>query len=555
MKKIIFLICLLFGTANVLMGQASCNGSGTFNEAAIPNYTAAATGNFGNGTAGYARVCITAATVGTDMCSGTGEHLRIRETDGTLLGTVTSATVLPVCFTSTLNNGLISVQDYCATGTNSYTLTWDTYTTVGGAVSACCTSNASLCSDGIQNGCETGVDCGDVCPLSCGASCSDNIQNQGETAIDCGGPCPACGASCATFSSQTMNPAAGSIIDARAADQTITSCVNITYNNSGSNWVHGVYIAPTSTGFLSSAASGALPEANVASMGTTYQWSNQTANFTSTNSGNSITANGWFVETGALNGNPGNNLGWPVAANTNLGPFCFTTVVSCSGLTGDIAATMNFSVTSDSYSGAWTNNNCGLETSSGAASLSYTLRCPVPLPIDLLSFNGKNYGSYNEIIWEPVHDDKSEYYILMKSVDGATWEEYKQVTRETGLTKVTDDTPAENITYYKLRQFDFDGEMKESNIIGVISSQYFEKLAVIPNPVEDKAILFFTSTETTQSHIRISDISGKVVYELDFITEKGTNTISLDTESYRNGMYFIEIQNDFDTKKLKFIKE
>ena len=51
------------------------------------------------------------------------------------------------------------------------------------------------CADGIQNGDETGIDCGgilcDPCP-----DCHDGIQNGDETGIDCGGlncpPCPTC---------------------------------------------------------------------------------------------------------------------------------------------------------------------------------------------------------------------------------------------------------------------------------------------------------------------------------------------------------------------------
>ncbi len=46
------------------------------------------------------------------------------------------------------------------------------------------------CNDGIQNGNETGVDCGGSCPPC--PTCNDGIQNQGETGVDCGGPCPAC---------------------------------------------------------------------------------------------------------------------------------------------------------------------------------------------------------------------------------------------------------------------------------------------------------------------------------------------------------------------------
>ncbi len=49
------------------------------------------------------------------------------------------------------------------------------------------------CTDGIQNGNETGVDCGGPdCP-PCPPSCTDGIQNGSETGVDCGGPdCPPC---------------------------------------------------------------------------------------------------------------------------------------------------------------------------------------------------------------------------------------------------------------------------------------------------------------------------------------------------------------------------
>jgi subtilisin family serine protease len=48
------------------------------------------------------------------------------------------------------------------------------------------------CTDGVQNGDETGVDCGGPdCPAC--PTCSDGVQNGNETDIDCGGPdCPAC---------------------------------------------------------------------------------------------------------------------------------------------------------------------------------------------------------------------------------------------------------------------------------------------------------------------------------------------------------------------------
>ena len=56
----------------------------------------------------------------------------------------------------------------------------------GGSCAACAT-----CDDGLQNGDETGIDCGGSC-TAC-ATCDDGLQNGDETGVDCGGSCTPCG--------------------------------------------------------------------------------------------------------------------------------------------------------------------------------------------------------------------------------------------------------------------------------------------------------------------------------------------------------------------------
>jgi hypothetical protein len=51
------------------------------------------------------------------------------------------------------------------------------------------------CSDHVQNGSETGIDCGGTCPPCAGTTpprCDDGVQNGNETGVDCGGSCPVC---------------------------------------------------------------------------------------------------------------------------------------------------------------------------------------------------------------------------------------------------------------------------------------------------------------------------------------------------------------------------
>ena len=72
-------------------------------------------------------------------------------------------------------------------GTNTCT-NWvqdgdETWVDCGWSCQAC-----NSCTDGIQNWSETWVDCGGACPLC--ATCDDNIKNGDETWVDCGWSCP-----------------------------------------------------------------------------------------------------------------------------------------------------------------------------------------------------------------------------------------------------------------------------------------------------------------------------------------------------------------------------
>ncbi len=83
---------------------------------------------------------------------------------------------------------VLSADDDLDANANSYFSNIQIYEDYDGNQSC---GNGTSCNDGIQNGDETGVDCGGSCPPC--YTCTDGIQNGNETGVDCGGPdCPAC---------------------------------------------------------------------------------------------------------------------------------------------------------------------------------------------------------------------------------------------------------------------------------------------------------------------------------------------------------------------------
>jgi SH3-like domain-containing protein len=140
---------------------------------------------------------------------------------------VGSQSVAPPYFKTVINGGQLSVSAPLTQtlGGQSYVFShWSeggaadhalTVVSGMGAVVASYALAGGTCSDNIQNGDETGIDCGGPCPacppicgnlscetfescnscaVDCGAcpTCTDGVRNGNETGVDCGGSCLAC---------------------------------------------------------------------------------------------------------------------------------------------------------------------------------------------------------------------------------------------------------------------------------------------------------------------------------------------------------------------------
>ncbi|PNQ74676.1 hypothetical protein C1T31_00595 [Hanstruepera neustonica] len=82
------------------------------------------------------------------------------------------------------------------------------------------------CDDGIQNGMETGVDCGGPDCDPCVPTCDDGIQNGNETGVDCGGPdCAPCIPTEPTVAAPVPTPLQSQVINMYS--NTYTTDVNV----------------------------------------------------------------------------------------------------------------------------------------------------------------------------------------------------------------------------------------------------------------------------------------------------------------------------------------
>jgi hypothetical protein len=95
-----------------------------------------------------------------------------------------------------------------------------------------------------------------------------------------------------------------------------------------------------------------------------------------------------------------------------------------------------------------------------------------PLPVALSSFKVVKKSNYNEVSWRTETEQNNDYFVLERSSDALTWSEVAKIKGNGDsyspinyLWKDKEYNKSSN--YYKLKQFDFNGEISEFDIIYV----------------------------------------------------------------------------------------
>ena len=183
------------------------------------------------------------------------------------------------------------------------------------------------------------------------------------------------------------------------------------------------------------------------------------------------------------------------------------------------------------------------------------------LPVELSAFTAESIN--NEVVelsWETVTEDDNDFFTIERSEDSDSFD-IVAIVKGAGTSQEAKDyvfidrSPFSGISYYRLKQTDFDGKWSYSDIVSVSLQSSFGDVAVLPNPVKGNSILSFGSAKAVSVIVSIKDITGKTILEKNHISSPGKNTVNLDTENFNHGMYFLILNNGTELNTIKFIVE
>lgn len=181
------------------------------------------------------------------------------------------------------------------------------------------------------------------------------------------------------------------------------------------------------------------------------------------------------------------------------------------------------------------------------------------LPLSLVEFKAKPEGDNNLLLWSTIDETVTKEFIIQHSIDGNSFDKIGSVkaTSSVGSNKYhfTHLNPAGGLHFYRLKMLDISGEYHFSNIVRVKVTSENTLLRLFPNPVTANMNLEILSAKVGNSEVRITDASGKLVYQKIISLNKGVNKISLNVEKLDFGIYYLILKVDDRIEKVSFVKQ
>jgi hypothetical protein len=206
----------------------------------------------------------------------------------------------------------------------------------------------------------------------------------------------------------------------------------------------------------------------------------------------------------------------------------------------------NYSGSSQPYTISW----------SGSSVISCT-----PLPIELMNFYGWNNGYNNTLRWVTATETNNDHFTLERTYDGDL---YSTVALIPGAGtssgphtyEVTDQDEPQALTYYRLKQTDYNGQFTYSPIIAVERPAQQTQVSIVPDEITNVLQVRITSESGQALPVAIYDVLGNRLFFEQVQVHKGVSDLEISLGSFAKGLYYFRTggPSSGDPVTLKFIK-
>lgn len=206
----------------------------------------------------------------------------------------------------------------------------------------------------------------------------------------------------------------------------------------------------------------------------------------------------------------------------------------------------------DEAKNAWTNDL--------QETYSYPEDCLLPLKLILFTAS-KNNNTVN-LNWQTTNEKNISHFTVQRNSNGADFTDLNDIPAQsgTGINSYAYTDNIENITgdkiFYRLKIIDSDGLYTYTKTVPIaLSVNTATELKVYPNPAKDKLVVSFAMQNTSRAELRITDVSGKIVYN-KIVSNQRNGITDINISSLSKGMYYVMLIIDNNSiQRARFLKQ
>ncbi|MFT6997775.1 MAG: hypothetical protein ACJAQ4_001531 [Cryomorphaceae bacterium] len=183
------------------------------------------------------------------------------------------------------------------------------------------------------------------------------------------------------------------------------------------------------------------------------------------------------------------------------------------------------------------------------------------LPIKLISFTAAVKDAFVELNWSTATENNNDYFNVERSADGINFNSIGRVdgagnSSQTLNYEIVDDTPLNGVSYYRLRQTDYDGKNSYSELEAVeFDSRNGFNFKIYPNPNNGERFSIDINENNYILLVVMYDILGKELYsEVIFTTDSHKYVYAIEpSQKLKPGVYLVAVTSNNGTHKKRLI--
>jgi len=183
-----------------------------------------------------------------------------------------------------------------------------------------------------------------------------------------------------------------------------------------------------------------------------------------------------------------------------------------------------------------------------------------PLPVELIKFEVKNQGGYNKLFWVTASEYNNSHFEIQNSSDGVNFITIAKINgagNSNQLIYYSYVDSSKSISYYRLKQIDFNGSFEYSKVIKISGQKNISinEVSVFPNPSNGKIKIEIIIPDIQNIQVTLYDKQGKTILSQSSIEYfDDISIISLDLSYLPTDIYFVQTIVDQKAIVTKLVK-